>query len=190
MDPAIKRISVVGTTGSGKLTLTFRLADRLGLDFIELDALNWGPGWVEAPLEVFRARVAAAIQGEGWVCAGNYSRVRDIVWARAQAVVWLDYPLLTVFWRLLVRTLKRSFTREALWNGNVERLWPQFKLWSEESLIHWMFKTYWRRKREFPQLFVLPEHAHLLVIHLRSPRDAEGLVQGLNILTTVGAQQN
>ncbi len=180
MDPAIKRISVVGTTGSGNSTLAFRVADLLGLDFIELDELNWEPGWVEAPLEVFRARVEAATRSEGWVCAGNYSRVQDIVWGRAQAVVWLDYPLPTVFWRLLVRTVRRSLTREKLWNGNVERLWPQLKLWSAESLFHWMFKTYWRRKREYPQLFALPEYAHLRVVHLRSPHAAEDLLQKIS----------
>lgn len=190
LDPSIIRISVVGTTGSGKSTLALRIAERLHVDFIELDALHWEPGWVEVPREVFRARVEAATRAEKWVCAGNYSQVRDIVWARAQAVIWLDYPLLTVFWRLLVRTLKRSLTREELWNGNVERLLPQLKLWSDESLIHWMFKTYWRRKREYPALFTRPEYSLLEVIRLGSPEEAEALVRGLSVPTIAGAQRN
>ena len=43
-----KKLVVIGTTSSGKSTLAEQLADKLGLDFIELDALNWGPNWTAA----------------------------------------------------------------------------------------------------------------------------------------------
>jgi hypothetical protein len=46
-------------------------------------------------------------------------------------------------------------------------------LWSDESLFHWLFKTYWRRKREFPMLLALPEHAHLKVFRFHSPREVD-----------------
>jgi hypothetical protein len=87
-----KRIVVVGTTSSGKSTLAERLANKLEHDFIELDALHWEPGWKDAPLDVFRERVETATRARAWVVAGNYSSARDIVWSRAEAVVWLDYP--------------------------------------------------------------------------------------------------
>src|SRR5688500_3597481 len=47
-----KRIIVVGSSGSGKSTLGEQLAARLDVPFIELDALYWEPGWVEAEREV------------------------------------------------------------------------------------------------------------------------------------------
>ena len=43
-----RRIAVVGTTSSGKSTLAEKLAQKIGADFIELDALHWEPNWVEA----------------------------------------------------------------------------------------------------------------------------------------------
>ena len=58
---------------------------------IELDALHWGPNWKEAPTDVFRERVRLALQGDAWVIDGNYGKVRDIIWSRAEAIVWLDY---------------------------------------------------------------------------------------------------
>ena len=167
------KLVVIGTTSSGKSTLAEQLADKLGLNFIELDALHWEPNWVEAPLEVFRARVEMATQAQAWVVAGNYHVVRDLVWLRAQAVIWLDYPFPVVFWRLTVRTFRRAFTQEELWNGNRERFWWHLKLWSDESLFHWLFKTYWRRKREYPQLFAVPEYSHLHIIHFKNPKDAQ-----------------
>lgn len=168
-----KRLIVIGTTSSGKSTLARRLAERLGLDFVELDALHWQANWTPARLEDFRASVEKATSSGAWVVAGNYHVVRDLIWPQAEAVIWLDYPFHVVFWRLLMRTIHRWVTQEELWNGNREKFWWHLKLWSEESLFHWLFKTYWRRKRETPLLLSRPEHAHLKLIHLKSPRQAE-----------------
>jgi adenylate kinase family enzyme len=177
-----KRIVVVGTTSSGKSTLAGQLAKIIGGDYIELDALHWEPNWVEAPDEVFRERVEAAINSQVWVAAGNYSVVRDIIWQDAEALIWLDYPIHIVFWRLLTRTIRRAVTREELWNGNRESFWKHLMLWSDESLFHWLFKTYWRRKREYPILFALPENAHLKVIHFKRPKETEEWLK--NIITS------
>jgi adenylate kinase family enzyme len=166
-----KRIVVIGTTGSGKTTLARRLAERLGVPHVELDALHWEPNWTMAPLETFRERVAQALEGEAWVIDGNYSKVRDIVWSRADTIIWLDYPFLAIFARLIRRTLRRLITREELWNGNRERWQEQF--FSRESLFLWMLRTYRRRRREYPELLQRPEYAHLSVVRLRSPKVAQ-----------------
>lgn len=174
-----KRIVVIGTTASGKSTLARALADKIHARFVELDALHWEPNWVEAPLTVFRERVETATSSEVWVVAGNYHVVRDIVWRKAQAVVWLDYPFHVVFWRLLTRTFRRAVTKEKLFSGNVESFWTHLKLWSDESLFHWLFKTYWRRKRETPMLLSIPEHRHLAAVHLKHPNEAEEWLAGV-----------
>ena len=168
------RIVVIGATSSGKSTLAKQLADCLDMNFIELDALHWEPNWKEASLEDFRARVEAALrQAERWVVAGNYHVVRDLVWTKAEAVVWLDYSLWVIFWRLWNRTWSRWWYEEELWNGNRERIWWHFKLWSDESLFKWLFKTYWRRKRETPELLAMPEHRHLKVIRFTHPKESD-----------------
>lgn len=174
-----QKIVVVGTTSSGKSTLAMALSERLGLAFVELDALHWQANWTPANLQDFRANVDTATRGEGWVVAGNYHVVRDLIWPRAQAVIWLDYSLPVVFWRLLRRTIRRGLTQEELWNGNREKFWWHLKLWSDESLFHWLFKTYWRRKREIPLLLQQPEHEHLALIHFTSPREAEAWLAGI-----------
>jgi adenylate kinase family enzyme len=166
-----QRIVVIGVTGSGKSTLAAELARRFDLCFIELDALHWEPGWQGASLEVFRARVEKATQAEGWIVAGNYRVVRDLIWPEAEAAIWLDYPFLTVLWQLTRRTFTRWWNQELLWGTNRERLWTHFKLWSDESLYYWLVKTYGRRRREYPVLFSQPEHRHLKVIRLEHPRE-------------------
>jgi len=176
-----KKFVVIGTTSSGKSTLAENLAEELGLDFIELDALNWGPNWTAAGDELLRERAEKATRSPGWVVAGNYCATRPVTWPRAEAIIWLDYSLWVIFWRLFWRIWKRVFFKEELWNGNRENLWTHLKLWSSESLFHWLFKTYWRRKREYPRLFALPEHEHLKIIHFKSPNETEKWLANLAI---------
>jgi adenylate kinase family enzyme len=164
---------VVGTTSSGKSTLAKALAEKISAACIDLDYLHWEPNWTEAPDDIFRERVAQAIKSESWVVAGNYQSVRDLIWPQAQVIIWLDYPFHIVFWRLLTRTIRRAVTKEKLFSDNVENFWMHLKLWSEESLFHWLFKTYWRRKRETPILLSQPEHKHLELIHFRHPKETD-----------------
>lgn len=167
------RVVIIGSTSSGKSTLAERLADKLNYDFIELDALHWEPNWQEAPLEVFRQRVETATQAPAWVAAGNYHIVRDLLWPKAEAVIWLDYSLWRIFWQLTRRTFTRWWKRELLWGTNYENLSKHFKLWSQDSLFHWLFKTYWRRKREYSALLEQPQHQHLKLFHFKHPNKTE-----------------
>ena len=177
-----RRIVVVGTTGAGKSTLAAQLASRLDLDLVELDALNWKPNWISAPTEELLIKVDQATRGPSWIVAGNYERTQSITLPRAQAVCWLDYPFWTIFWRLLRRTIKRTWTRELLWGTNYEQFWPQLKLWSSESLFNWLFQTYWRRKREYPLKFSQPEYAHLKVYRFRTPQETRHWLDSLPTL--------
>ena len=76
------RIVVIGTSGAGKTTLARKIAERLGLPHIELDAINWQPGWRDLDRHdqpEFVRSVSEAIQAERWVADGNYGSVRDML---------------------------------------------------------------------------------------------------------------
>jgi adenylate kinase family enzyme len=177
------RIAIVGTTGTGKTTLGRQLAQLYQVPFVELDALHWEPNWTGAPVEVFRQRTEEATKGDGWVSDGNYGQVRDIVWAKADTLVWLDYPLHVTMWRLLIRTFRRTLGRETLWNGNRERFWTQF--FSRESLFLWALQTFRRRRREYPILLKHPEYSHLKLVRLRSSRETRRWMEGLTDRETI-----
>jgi adenylate kinase family enzyme len=164
----MQRVSVIGVTGSGKSTLAVALSRRLGIPWVELDALYWEPGWVAAPPDVFRGRVAAALTADAWIADGNYSSwVRDLVWQRADTVIWLDYPLAVVLPRLLRRTLRRWWNHELLWHGNRERLAEHFL--TRQSLFLWALRTHPKHRREYPALFADPAYRHLAVLRFRTP---------------------
>lgn len=163
-----QRIVVLGVTGSGKSTLSAELARRLGAPCIELDAFNWEPNWTTAPPEVFRERVAQATAGDAWVVDGNYRQAHDLIWPRAQTIIWLDYSLAVIYARLLRRTLWRTLTQVELWSGNRERLWEQF--FTRDSLFLWAVTQQPKHRREYPLIPSRPEYAHATFIRLRSPR--------------------
>jgi adenylate kinase family enzyme len=172
-----QRIIVVGTTGAGKTTCARALSQRLGYPHIELDAMYWGPNWTPAPTEAFRQGVAQALSGAAWVADGNYRKARDVIWARADTLVWLDYALPVILWQLLRRALKRIITREELWGGNRETWRGQFL--SRDSLFLWALTSHPRHCREYPVLLARPDNAHLSVVRLRSPRATREWLAGL-----------
>lgn len=175
--PCGQRISVVGTTGSGKTTLARSLAQHRQIPHIELDALHWDANWTAASDQVFGDRITQALQGNAWVVDGNYSRVRDIIWSHADTVVFLDYPFWLVMRRLMQRTLRRALKQEELWNGNREDFRTSF--FSQDSILLWMLRTYDQQRKKYPLLFQKPEYAHLSVIHLQSPQIADQWLSSL-----------
>lgn len=162
------RIAIVGVTGSGKTTLGRLIAQRLNIPQVELDALHWEPNWTQAEVSIFQERVSAALGGEDWVVGGNYRKVRDIVWRLADTLIWLDYRLALILWRLLKRTFHRIVIREELWGGNRETLQAQF---GRDSLFLYAYQAHTRHRTEYPQDFKRPEYSHLRLVHLHSPRE-------------------
>jgi adenylate kinase family enzyme len=172
----MQRINVVGTTGSGKTTVARRIAEALGCPHVELDALHWGPSWEEAPGDELRERVSEATRGSSWVVDGNYGKVRDIVWGRADTVVWLDYSFPRIFLRLLWRTLRRGILREEIWNGNRESLTMAL---SKDSILLWAITSYPKNKEEYPKLMADPEYTHIRFLRHSSPRETEEWLKSL-----------
>jgi len=166
------RIVVVGTSCSGKTTFARSLAEKLGRQHIELDALYWGPGW--SPNPEFTDLVRAALEGETWIIDGNYSRVRDHIWERATALVWLNYAFPVVFGRALARTVRRMVSGEPLFAGNRESFRGAFL--SRDGIPWWVIRTYRRRRREYPALLREPRFGHLAVLELRCQADAMALL--------------
>ena len=167
------RIVVIGTSGAGKTTLARRIAVRLNLSHIELDAINWQAGWRDLDRhdrDEFRRRVTAAIQPDAWVLDGGYSSVRDALFRRATHLVWLDYERRVIMVRVIRRSLLRVVLRTELWagTGNRER-WRH--LLQPSHPIRWAWSTWDRRRSETAERLVENDYAHLVVLRLRRPRE-------------------
>jgi predicted kinase len=164
-----QRILILGRTGSGKTTLARELAASIGVPHVELDALYFGPDFSTVPLSVLRERTSAAVAGDRWVTDGNKSAVRDLVWPRADTVIWLDYPWVVSFWRLGKRALWRTsvLTAQAAERGGKAGLPRQFLSAAKGVLT--ALRSHMGQRREYRRMFTEQENLHLVVLRLRSP---------------------
>lgn len=163
----MQRITIIGTSCSGKTTLANRLSQKLNIPHIELDQLHWQENWTINP--DFRNEVKTATSNPGWVIDGNYTKVRQQIWNRADTIIWLNYSFPLIFFRALKRSYKRVITKEKLFGGNIET-W-QITLFSRDSILWWVIKTYRRRKREYSQIMRSGEYPNLRKIEIRSPKE-------------------
>src|SRR5213592_4503069 len=143
------RILILGRTGSGKTTLARELAAALRVPHVELDSLYFGPQFSTAPLALLRERTSAAIAGERWVTDGNKRAVRDLVWPRADTIVWLDYSLGISLWRLGKRARRRTseLRAEASRTGQRARL-PRQLLAAAKGVLT-ALRSHAGQRREF-----------------------------------------
>lgn len=169
-----QRVVVVGSSCSGKSTVAARLAGLVGVPFVELDALFWKPNWVGSEDDEFREKIVEATAGDGWIVAGSYSRhAEPTIWPRAEAIVWLDFPLRTSLWRIVKRSWRRSRSNELLWGTNHEKFWPQLKLWDDESLLTFTWKNHRLKRDRYRSMMADPSWSHLRWVPLRNQAELD-----------------
>jgi adenylate kinase family enzyme len=177
----MRRVSVVGNSGSGKTTTALALGTILGLPVLELDGIYHQPGWRPLDDEDFRARVDRFTSGDRWIVDGNYTSngVASIVWPRADTVVWLDTSRSVVIRRVVARTLLRVLTRQDLWNGNRE---PWTNLWHprpERNVIVWAWTRHPMVRERYTGAAADGTWAHLTVHRLRSQAEVDSWLASL-----------
>ncbi|MHA6765235.1 P-loop NTPase family protein [Streptacidiphilus sp. PAMC 29251] len=165
----MKRILVAGITGAGKSTMARSLGAQLGLPYHEMDSLYFtGPDW--AVNGEFVAQVTEIAAAPTWIFDSfGYPDVRDLLWERADTVVWLDYPRRVVMPRVLRRSLRRTVLRERVFGGNRETWRGWF---DREHPAWWSWSQHGARRADIQQRADDPRFAPLQVIRLDSPAEA------------------
>ena len=126
----MRRIMVLGPCGSGKSTLAGEIARRLAIPVYHMDLLSWRSGWVEASKDEIAASVEAIVSEPAWVIDGNDGATLPQRLARADTVLFLDYPIPLCFWRVLKRVARwRGRPRPDMPEGCPERFDAGFMLY-------------------------------------------------------------
>lgn len=179
-----QRISVVGSTGSGKTYLARELSQRLGLPHHELDHLR-RPELTSTDGRVdpgFVASVKRLVERPSWVIDGHYREVRYLVWARSDLVIHLNYSPVLIVWRLLSRSLGNSLGRRRCAQSDARFLpghqsgKPISAGWKRRFAR--LFKTL-RERPEYARIFARREFRDLTVVELTSPGAARRWLEQL-----------
>lgn len=176
-----RRISVIGATGSGKSVLARRLSDEWRLPLYELDAIFWDGNGRALPNGEFIKAVADLTEGGAWVLDGHYRAVRELIWRRSEMVIWLNYPLLLVGYRLLRRFVKKRRAAR-------DREAPETQAGEELDERRAQASATWHdrlsrlartisERREYGRLLNAPEYRSVEVVELKSPRAAENFIR-------------
>lgn len=184
-----RRVLIAGSGGSGKTTLAKRLGPVLGLPVHELDALYYGPDLHLAP--TFPSAIERIAAEEAWLFDSQGPpadseappEVRDLLWSRADTLIWLDYPRRVVVWRAVRRSLRRIITREPLWHGRRET--PLWWLRADHPI-----RRSWRLGKVAPRRLAErlqdPRWQHLTVARLRHPRATRNWLRSVQDLAGGG----
>jgi len=102
----MKRVMIIGNSGTGKSTLAKKLGGITGLPVYFGDQFQWMENWTARPAEERDTMFLEVIGREEWVIDGNYSSTMDARAARADTIIFMDFARASCLLRVGWRTLK------------------------------------------------------------------------------------
>jgi adenylate kinase family enzyme len=73
----MRRVLVLGSSGSGKSTFARRLSQITGLPMVSIDAIYWQPGWRPSDPDSFATSMTQAANEPSWIMDGNLASRRS-----------------------------------------------------------------------------------------------------------------
>lgn len=89
----MKKIIVIGCSGSGKTTFAEKLRDKIGIELFYLDAIWHRPDRTHVSREEYDARLSEILALDSWIIDGNYSRTIETRMAACDTVLLFDLPV-------------------------------------------------------------------------------------------------
>jgi len=175
----VRRIAVIGNGGGVKSTLARTLGKHLRIPVHEVDEVQWQPGWRRAPLDEVAQTLDAWATDDSWIIDGfGPWPVIDRRMARADTIVYVDFPLRTHLWWAAKRQIVSLVQRRA-WGGQSAPP-PSLLLFRTLRRVHAM-------RSDLLEL-VTKSGRDAKLVHLRSPREMARWVSDVTRTTAgVGA---
>ncbi len=106
----MKRIAIIGSSGSGKSTFANKLGKKLHRPIIHLDKEYYTSEWkqkysVKDDWINFQKSLLAK---DEWIIDGNYRSSMAIRLERADTIIFFDFPKWLCQWRVFKRSFKRD----------------------------------------------------------------------------------
>ncbi|SNZ15386.1 Adenylate kinase [Terribacillus aidingensis] len=164
----MKRIAIVGSSGSGKSVLARRLGEILQMEVWHLDAILWKPDWVLTPRDEQKQIQQQLVSKDSWIIDGDYNSTLDIRLKAADTIIFLDMPRMLCVYRVLKRRLMyHNRSRPDMQEGCKEKIDMAFLQWVWQYPIS-------KRPGMLEKLEILAQNKQVII--LNSSREVEKYV--------------
>ena len=130
-DSVMKKVIIIGCSGSGKSTFARKLRDATGLPLHYLDMIWHRPDRTNVTREEFNAVLQNILARDSWIIDGNYARTLEPRLAACDTVFFFDFPVENCLAGVEQR------------RGTIREDMPWVELEPDEEFLQWI--------REFPQ---------------------------------------
>ncbi len=165
----MKRICVIGNSGSGKSVFSKKLAKLTGLPLIHLDRYYWTETCTRPHESDWQVEVSEIVKGNTWIIDGHHETTFVERFRYADTIIFLDYSV----WISLFRALKRHFTKNKVDPSCLNKM--PFKL--QFFWYIWTFKL-WNRKKVY-QAFRKTKNQNYNIVHLKNDKQAVDYLSSL-----------
>lgn len=138
-----------------------------------VDELCWLPGWTPVDEVWQRESIVRITSQDKWILDSAYASWLDLVLARTELIVALDYPRWFSLQRLVRRTAA-AVTKRPRCNGNTETF---RRMMGEDSIVRWHFRSFGRKRDRIRHWAAAPSGPP--VLRVRSQRELDAWIAGL-----------
>lgn len=163
----MRKIALFGPPATGKSTLARWLTEQLGYPHTDLDEILFTPDG-PLPLPEFRQQAAQITERDTWIVEGNFSKLADVVWHRADVLVWLDFPLYLIVYRIVRRSLRQLAGRDD--SPQAKRLTWRKAFFNRRSLLRSAIRKYRNNRPRYARQVAETAALGVEIVRLRSPR--------------------
>ncbi|WP_058302598.1 DNA topology modulation protein [Gorillibacterium timonense] len=126
----MKRVLVLGCSGSGKSTFSVQLGERTDLPVIHLDSLYWKPGWIASQEKEWDEIINQLLLKDNYILDGNYTKTIQKRLKEVDTVFYFDFSRYLCLYRVVKRRiLNHGKTRRDMTEGCIEKIDFEFIKW-------------------------------------------------------------
>ena len=170
----MSKVMVIGNGGGGKTTLAYQVAEKHGLPLIEIDSIQFQPGWVRTAEPTLRQAIKTVHDTDRWLIDGfgPWDQIEERA-RLADMIIFVDHPIWVHFWWACERQIAAALGEQRVGGPRDCDL---------RDVTKQMFETlWWVHENLRPRLVELVEmhQATKTVVWIHSPEELDTFIASL-----------